>query len=215
MLRKIIFKDTKKQEELVLPITPESFRVSSGIKTETVSLYMLGDINLPGLPTLANIQIGCQFPNQDYAFSLPVYGSPYQYINTIKTWIKERAILRFVVSGTGINLPVYIENVEYGEQDGTNDVYAELSIREYRQPVVEKLVATSSYQPIQRTTEERANTQSITYTILYGDTMWAIARKYYGNPQLCWKLAAFNNIPNANIIMAGQIITIPPREALG
>lgn len=44
--------------------------------------------------------------------------------------------------------------------------------------------------------------------------MKAIARKFYGDANLCWRLAAYNNIPNANIINPGQVLKIPPRDQL-
>lgn len=44
--------------------------------------------------------------------------------------------------------------------------------------------------------------------------MKAIARKFYGDANLCWRLAAYNNIPNAHIIHPGQVLKIPPRDQL-
>jgi nucleoid-associated protein YgaU len=52
------------------------------------------------------------------------------------------------------------------------------------------------------------------YTVVKGDTLWGIARKYYGKGQLAYKLASYNNIKNANLIYPGQRITIPDQSLL-
>ena len=44
--------------------------------------------------------------------------------------------------------------------------------------------------------------------------MWGIARRYYGDGTLAWKLASYNGIPNANLIYPGQKVTIPDRSLL-
>ena len=50
--------------------------------------------------------------------------------------------------------------------------------------------------------------------VVKGDTLWAIARKYYGDPQLCWRLASYNQIKNANLIFPGQVVRLPDKGAL-
>ena len=44
MQRKIIFKDTEQQTELVLPVTPSTFRIDTGIKVETVNIHAVGEM---------------------------------------------------------------------------------------------------------------------------------------------------------------------------
>lgn len=50
-----------------------------------------------------------------------------------------------------------------------------------------------------------------TYTIKSGDTLWAIATKYYGNGSQYTKIYDANRgvIKNPNLIYPGQVITIP------
>lgn len=42
-----------------------------------------------------------------------------------------------------------------------------------------------------------------------GDTLWAIAKKYYGDGNRYSEIAKANNIANANIISIGQKLLIP------
>lgn len=66
MFRKFIFKDSKTQQELALPVTPESFTIRHGVKVETVDMYTLGDLNLAGGGALATLSIQCLFPGKSY-----------------------------------------------------------------------------------------------------------------------------------------------------
>lgn len=52
--------------------------------------------------------------------------------------------------------------------------------------------------------------KSTTYhTVVKGDTLWAIAKKYYGDGNRYSEIAKANNIANANIISIGQKLLIP------
>ena len=56
------------------------------------------------------------------------------------------------------------------------------------------------------------NTSSPTeryYTVVKGDSLWAIAKKYYGSGHLYPKIAKANNIANPDIIYIGQKLLIP------
>lgn len=47
------------------------------------------------------------------------------------------------------------------------------------------------------------------HTVAKGDTLWAIAQKYYGNGNRYPEIAKANNISNPNIINVGQKLLIP------
>ena len=50
------------------------------------------------------------------------------------------------------------------------------------------------------------NTETITYTVQRGDTLWAIARRYGTTSE---EIAEINNISNPNLIYPGQQLKIP------
>ena len=127
-MRKFIIKASG---QITLPVTPESFEVSYGRHTETVSIHEVGDVNLPGGMALGTIKVGCMFPENDYPFALDS-GEPYEYVGRIEKIIKRKKPVRFIVSGTRINERVLIEEISYGERDGTGDVYATITMRGYR-----------------------------------------------------------------------------------
>jgi LysM repeat protein len=47
------------------------------------------------------------------------------------------------------------------------------------------------------------------YTVVSGDTLWAIAERFYGDGSQYPKIASANGIANPDLIMVGQQLTIP------
>ncbi|MDI9916303.1 LysM peptidoglycan-binding domain-containing protein [Rhodococcus sp. IEGM 1379] len=48
-----------------------------------------------------------------------------------------------------------------------------------------------------------------TYTVEGGDTLWAIAERFYGDGNQYQRIADANGISNPDLINAGQVLTIP------
>lgn len=215
MERNVILKDGGRKRQMTLPVTPESFIVSTGRSVETVNLHEVGDVNLPAGRTLDAVSIDCVFPASARSYAL-ADREPYEYVAQIEDWIERKKVLRLVVTNTGINRPVLIESVSYGEQDGTNDVYATISLREYREINIEEVISTAAAQSAARSAEDGAPEKEQSYRAVYGDCLCAICRKYYGDGSyaLAKKLAAYNSRPDPNILYVGEVLRIPPRDWL-
>lgn len=63
----------------------------------------------------------------------------------------------------------------------------------------------------QVTKKSTTNTKAKKYTVKKGDTLWAIAKKYYGNGAKYTKIVNANKskIKNPNVIQVGWVLTIP------
>ena len=72
----------------------------------------LGDAIMTGYGTLATIKIACMFPANAYEFARS--GTPDSYIAQFESWVENDELLRYIISGTGINMPVKVENISYG-----------------------------------------------------------------------------------------------------
>lgn len=208
---KFIFTDGK--TEMTLPITPPSFTIPYGNRIETINIHELGDVNLSGYGTLPSIRIDCQFPAHDYPFAEPEANTsdPYYYVKQLQRWIDEKAVIRFIVSETPVNIQCLIEEVEYGEQDGTGDVLASIMLRGYRELTVAAVAG--AVENTVRTVEAPAATVK-THTVVKGDTLSAICRKYYGDASLYPQLASYNKLKNANVIKIGQVLQLPDKDVL-
>lgn len=120
-------------ETVVFPVNPPSFDVSNGYKHAVVNIQNLGDINLLGKRGLASIKFSSFFPANDYDFvQLLSVQSPYAYVESIKKMAEESQPCNLSITGTDISTPVTIDGFDFGEKDGTGDVYFSLNLREYR-----------------------------------------------------------------------------------
>lgn len=215
MLRKFIFKNNVTGKEVVLPITPESFTIDHGNHIETVNLHTVGDYHLPSGRTLFTCKISGMLPRQQYPFVFAGSSlNPYEYIYFFELTSDKKQVCRFAISDTPTIADVYIENFQYGEKDGTNDVYYTITLRRHM-PVkaVQSTDSTSSEITNTRTTPLNIATPQ-QYTIQRGDTLWSLCKKFYGDPLLYPKLAKANNIPNPDLIYDGNTIIIPDKNSL-
>jgi nucleoid-associated protein YgaU len=58
------------------------------------------------------------------------------------------------------------------------------------------------------TASPTSNPQQTSYTVVSGDTLWAIAVKFYGDGSKFTQIASDNNISNPNSLQVGQVLTI-------
>ena len=184
---------------LILPVTPESFEVGAGIKIETVNIHALGDLRIAGYPTLDSISISGFFPARQYSFAITGDVQPYALVAQFKAWAESRAVVRFLVTGTDVNLPVLVEAIRYGERDGSGDVYYTLTLAEYRHASVS---AASG-----RAVDRYPATPQF-YAPQKGESLYIISEKMYGDKNKAKNIAAVNSIKNMQSIRGG-ILNIP------
>ena len=206
MKRRQVFVDEAAGVEVVLPVTPGGYAWEHGIHLETVNIDALGDLVLPGHKALDQRTVECFFPAHAYPFNEPeTVLDPFWYVERFQRWADGRQPVRYIVTGTPLNASVYIQSIKYAEQDGTNDVYAVLTLREHMAPEVLRESGGAG-------TARSAAAQGAvagTYVVQAGDTLSAIARKFYGDAAKCWGLAEANGIANADLIHPGQVLQLP------
>lgn len=111
---------------------------------------------------------------------------------------------------------VLVESCEILEKSGEEgDKYLALSFLQYRKPLkkyraVETPVATVA-QPETPQPTNPAVEEGKTYTVQKGDSLWKIAKQFYGNGAQYSKIVGANadKIKNPNLIYPGQVFTIP------
>lgn len=207
-IKKFILKVVETNSEYILPVTPPKFEVSYGVKYEIINIHEIGDVALAGNKELNEIKIDCMFPSKVYPFNQPKTDiNPYNNTKKFEDWISKKTLLRFVISKTAVNRLVKVKKITYGEQDGSGDVYASITLQEIKSLKQDKKVLSTGNNA--RSSEKKIT--ATTYTVKKGDTLSAIARKFYGTANLYPKLATYNNIKNPNIIRIGQIIKIPDK----
>lgn len=71
---------------------------------------------------------------------------------------------------------------------------------------------TTSLKPVPAPTPKKktnTSTNLATYTVKKGDTLWAIAKRYYSNPNLWPKIADRNGVKNPRLLQIGKRLVIP------
>lgn len=217
MRRIISFLEPAAGKELILPVTPASYEWTHSNRVETIQLDQLGEINLPGGRLMGSCTLSdVLFPAQLYPFCNPgAVANPYVYLEQLERWSDGHTPVRWLVSGTPTNALVLIESVNYGERDGTNDIYASITLRQYTVPETPVLAISGGDAQTSRDAGTGA-ASTRTYTVQTGDTLSGISRKFYGDSSLAYRLAAANSssIKNPNLIYPGQVLTIPPKDQL-
>lgn len=214
MERVIILKNTDTGQALTLPVTPSGYPMAAGRAVERLDMAQTGQIALPGLRSLFAGTLEFMLPARQYPFlTAGAVAQPSHYIDQLTAWSISANVCRYIVTGTDINIPVLLGALDYGENDGTNDVNCKLPLYEYR--YLDEAKASTVTQNNGRQVEAASQPEAAgSYTVAKGDSLWAICKKTYGDGSLAYKLATANNIKNPNLIYPGQVLTLPDKAAL-
>lgn len=210
------FVDPSTSKELILPVTPPRYFWRHPTKIEVVSLDQLGEATLHGGYKMGDCTLeNVLLPAQQYPFMVPgSRAAPYEYLYDLEVWCDKGAQLQWIVSGTSVNASVLIEEITQGEQDGTNDLYITIAMRQWQRLETPVLALSGGGATTARDSQTGAASTK-TYTVQSGDCLWNLAEKYYGDGTQYKKLAAANpEITNPNLIYPGQVLTIPPADDL-
>lgn len=207
--------------QLALPVTPSRYSWEQGKSIETVNISELGDVALAGKPQRYSGSIECLFPANSYPWLAPGAGTdPWYYVGVFSRLALSEQPVRYIVGGAEINAQVLVESITYEEKDASGDVYATLRLREWTDV---EAVTVSNLDAAAGTggTQNGSQTQSggsQQYTIVSGDMLSVLCRRFYGNGSATYynALAAYNGISNPHLIYPGTTITVPPvSELLG
>lgn len=192
-----------------LPVKPSDFTVTVTHRNTVVNVIQVGDINLIGKTGLREVTLSSFFPAKDYNFSNnSSRKEPLSYVKKIESWRTSGEPVRVIITGV-LNMEATIESFSYGEQDATRDIYYTCYLKEYKKIKTKK--ATVTIATVQPTTRASQQSGGKTYTVVSGDSLWKIAKQFYGNGAEYNKIynANTDKIKNPNVIYPGLVLTIP------
>lgn len=196
--------DNKKVQ---LPVAPSDLTININGRNETIDLMNEGEVNLLKSPGLTEISFTALIPQVvKYPFAVN-YEPVDTYSNFLNEMIENKKPFRFIVvrtAGTKLlfdtNLKVACEKYALKESaDNGFDVELEISLKQYKEYGVKtitivttqttkktttKKTSTSKKTTTTSSTNDKRDTKSNsgkTYKVKKGDTLWAIAKKYYGS----------------------------------
>lgn len=206
------------KEKIILPFLPDAYEIQSPQHNETLVTANGTEISLIGKGGLRTISWSSWFPKgkPDYV-SRKYTGKPMSYIR--KMGKMKGKIVELMISGI-INCQVTIENLTYGQNDGTGDIYYNIELKEYRKPKVKKSTKKGTKEEVSKTnnkvkkpvtTTKTKTVKSQTYVVKKGDTLTGIAKKLTGT-SANWKAIYNANKKvigsNPNKIYPGQKLVI-------
>lgn len=207
----------RNKKKLRLPVLPESISVRNGSKNETLNISGLGEVLIKQDRAALSFSFSSFFP-AGY-FSGVTYGppSPNRCVEKLVEWKKANNPVKFIVTGMKINLYCEIEQFDYEERGGdVGTIYYSISLKEYQEVKVRQIeiAPITETAQIPAETEQRTDNGAAakTYTVVKGDCLWNIAKKFYGNGSLYTKIYEANKGViggNPNLIYPGQVYTIP------
>jgi nucleoid-associated protein YgaU len=220
MSRYAIFFD-KDNSTYRLPVNPEELETSSVQAIEKYEVLKLGQIAIPTHMELKEYSFECELPrvSSHYVETSGNFKNADYYISLFTKWRESKEPVRFIASnglGDDINTLVLIEELTSTEKAGEEgDKYVKFSLLEYRK-FGKKSVAVQtqkkSVMTIQAVSPPATNPKSNgSYTVVSGDTLWAIAKRYYGDGSQYPRIYDANRdkIKNPNLIYPGQELVIP------
>ena len=210
-------------DKIRFPVVPPSIGVNRSNNIDTESVIKLGEVPIFNGTSLKTIEFTSFFPNQEYSFcDYTGFMKPYEFSDKIQKWMYEGKPLRIIVTDSPTNMQCLIQQFDTVEQDGTRDLYFTLNLLEYRPIEVPNLSNSSSSSNSNNTqntsrpneVSTNSNNQQKTHKVVKGDTLYDIAKKYYGNGNLYPKIKEANktkypSLAKNNIIQVKWELIIP------
>lgn len=211
------------KERLRLPVLPNSLDVSIGSKNESIDISNLGEITVLQDSAAKIFQFSSLFPAHNSPLveykNIPV---PWDAVKKIEKWKNSKEPLRFLVTKTSINIPISIETFNYREEGGAvGEIKFDLSLKEYKFVTVRKIKVKVDG-PKVRPSRPSVKPKGKTHKVKRGDTLWGLARRYYGNgadwkkiwnvksnKEMLIKRDSRNRKDPGHWIFPGQILRIP------
>lgn len=211
-----------KGKKYKLPVNPEELKRERSMNAETYRVLGTGQVSIPVYSELETFSFEAEFPSQRYHYMESGARADADYYEKMfRRAQKELQSVRFIASNDitdDISMMVLVKSVEAVEKAGEEgDKYLTIKLQEYKAPgkryVVVPTTESTAIKQEEAPKEPESNpavTDNKTHTVQSGDTLWGLAKRYYGNGSLYPKIAAANPaIKNPNLIYDGQILKIP------
>lgn len=210
----------------LLPVAPEKFALKINNANQTYTLINEGEINVLKTPGLTDVEFDARIPNVKYDFA--TYKNGFQqadyFLDRLEALKVQKKAFQLIVTRVfpdgsmlfGTNLKVSME--EYSIQENVTegfDLIVSIKLKQYRDYGTKtcKISFASSKPKAAVTPARSADTAPAakSYTVVKGDCLWNIAKKFYGNGSKYTTIYNANQgkIKNPNLIYPGQVLTIP------
>lgn len=221
-------------KEIQIPVLPSELTVELEGKNSKVEVLQLGEVNRLRKRGLKTISWDSFFPSYMAPYVVDFTGNALDIVMSIDKVMVEAKPIIFILLGNDLDINGWysIESFSYSEKGGEpGDIYYTIKLTEWVDYSPSKLILkeTKLTTPTQTTTKTTATASKPkrtgtppkpkTYTVVKGDSLWAIAKKFYNDGNQYPKIYDANKeiIDKANkkygnskyTIYPGQVLTIP------
>lgn len=212
-------------QKLCLPVNPPKIDVKISGNNKSMTLAELGEAVIPQSPKAMTLSFSSFLPARHLPYSRYIDENdvsdnvtkimPHYYINFITSAMKEKRPVRVYITGCDIIRFMTVENFSYSQKGGDVGSYDySLSFKEYREVTVRKITVRNGKAVVPKKTEKRVSTMARpkTYVVKKGDTIYSIAKKYYGDVFDYRKIYNANKAKigsNPNNIKVGMVLSLP------
>ncbi len=216
-------------DKMLCPIAPSKLQLKVKGQNKTLTLINEGEINILKKAGLTDVSFDLLLPNVKYPFA--TYKSGFQnakyFLDKLESMKTSDKPFQFIVTRTfpngkmlfDTNMKVSLESYDIKEdsKDGF-DVVVSVKLKQYRDygTKICKVTDVGSKPKVSVETKRPAENSPApstnkTYTVVKGDCLWNIAKKFYGNGSKYTVIYDANKdkIKNPNLIYPGQVLTIP------
>lgn len=213
---------------VLLPIAPEKFTLKVKNANKTITLINEGEVNFLKEAGLTDLEFDSLIPAVQYSFAKYDDGfkSPAYFTNHFEKLKTSKEPFQFIVVRKmpdgklmfDTNMTVSLESYTIKEDVKQGfDLVVSFKLKQYR-PFGTKIVKVLEPEKGSVTVDEQRSTinspepkQETTYTVKDGDTLWGIAKHFYGDGSKYKKIYEANKdkIKNQNLIYTGQVFVIP------
>jgi LysM repeat protein len=215
---------------VLLPVTPSKIQTKIKNQNKTVNLINEGEVNILKSAGLTEVAFEVLIPQVKYPFA--VYPNGFKkaeyYLNKFEQLKTSKQPFQFIcsrVSPSGAllfetNLKVSLEEYEIEESaDNGTDITVTIRLKQYKPYGTKEIkivtiptaTAVKSTATITQSRPTESAPKAKTYTVVKGDCLWNIAKKYLGDGARYTEIYNLNKdkIKSPNLIYPGQVLTLP------
>lgn len=207
------------RETFQFPVNPPSYKITGGGRNYTdVNVIKLGETTTIGDGKLIEVSFSSFFPKfYDSYCEYKNIPEPQQAVALLNKWRSLEQPVRLIITDANINIPVTIRTFDIEERGGEpGDIYFDISFKEYKFIKIRTITTTTTTTVINPQAQSRPNlkSQTKTYTVKSGDSLWNIAKKTLGNGSRWKEIYNLNSKvigENPNLIYPGQVYVLPDK----
>jgi hypothetical protein len=175
-------------KEYEIPVLPEKLSIQTAGKNDKTTVIGLGEINILRQKGLREVSWESLFPAHLAPYvtaGKPM--APMEYVKAIQEVRDAEEPIIFLIIGADldINIRFGIDSFDYEERGReVGDIYYEIKLTEWKDYSPKRIIMPPApTKPAQVKAPARPGKPAAakTHTVVKGDCLWVIARKYYGN----------------------------------